>query len=390
MYQEQSSFIPISLFIFFLGLIVIILYLARTGPVGPAGVPGPPIISQGPQGLSGAPGIMGPRGPVGGQGLQGDTGPVGPQGPAPTIDAVNVIELLPGQLPFARVTSTILGGPDTSYVFEFGLPVPYPPAVGEVRTIPGLTGTDPSVTITLTNTSGPSGPDVYLQDYVFTIPAGPIGPSGPSGPEGPRGPTLTLNGLTANAITIDADPTVTITNNSLTDTISLSLAGTTQSFGTLTVTGTSTLAATSTEALSATSVSAPSITSSNSLSTATLNVGATGSQCTGITYKNANANITNTSPVNIGDPIAYPALITIAVTGVQANLTSQGYLYQTFISTQTGNGLWSVRNVVNNSNGIDSTLQNDNSGTGPQIQYFVTNGQPGVCQALWKVERLGV
>ena len=394
MYQEQavSSLIPISLFIFFLGLIVIILYLARVGPAGPAGIPGPPIISQGPQGQAGTAGSTGPRGPVGAPGLQGDTGPVGPQGPPPNIDAVYVIEEPPGTLPYATVTSAILGGPNSAYVFTFGLPVPYAPAVGSVTTLPGAPGTDPSVTIVLTNTPGPSGPPVYLQNYVFTIPEGPAGSAGPPGPAGPSGPTLALNGLTAAAIEIasgDGSITVSTGGSVPADTINLSIAGTTQTFGGLAVTGATELGTVETGALAAMSVVANFV-AAPSVSAETLTIGPSGSECAGITYRNANANITNTATVNIGLPINFPALITIAVTGVKGDLTSQGYLYQKFISTQVGNGIWSLRMVANESNGIDSTLSNDNSATGPQIQYFVTNGTPGICQSSWKVERLGV
>jgi len=392
MYQESavSSMIPISLFIFFLGLIVIVLYLARVGPAGPAGVPGPPIISQGPQGQAGTAGAAGPRGPVGAPGLQGDTGPVGPQGPPPNIEGVFVQELPPGELPYATVNSVILGGPNSAYEFTFYLPVPFAPAVGDVRTVAGAPGTDPSVTIVLTNTPGPTGPGVYLQDYVFTIPAGPPGSAGPSGPTGPAGPTLELNGLTASAIEIaSGDGSISVTTGGAVppDTINLSIAGTAQTFGSLTVTGTTELGITETQALTATTITAQSLTATNVIST-DLNIGPSGSRCE-VTYINATANISSTAAVNIGVPINYPALITIAVTGVQGNLTSQGYLYQKFISTQVGNGIWSLRNVANNSNGIDSTLANDNSAPGPQIQYFVTNGTPGICQSMWKVERLG-
>jgi hypothetical protein len=171
------------------------------------------------------------------------------------------------------------------------------------------------------------------------------------------------------------------------DTINLSIAGTAQTFGSLTVTGTTELGVTETEALTSTTITAQSLTATDVIIT-DLGIGPSGSRCE-VSYINATANISSTAAVNIGVPTNYPALITIAVTGVQGNLTSQGYLYQKFISTQVGNGLWSLRNVANNSNGIDSTLANDNSAPGPQIQYFVTNGTPGICQSMWKVERLG-
>lgn len=159
----ESSIVTVTIFVFFLGSCVVIAFLARnrTGPPGVQGPPGGSLVISvpGPSGPLGPQGLRGPAGIIGPPGPQGEAGPMGP---IANIDEVNIIELPPGALPYATVSSVYAEG---SYEFTFGLPVPYAPTIGSV--VATATSAYSNPTVVITQTSGPSG---YVQNYNFVIP----------------------------------------------------------------------------------------------------------------------------------------------------------------------------------------------------------------------------
>ena len=133
---------------------------------------------------------------------------------------------------------------------------------------------------------------------------------------------------------------------------------------------------------------AGSFTTLNGVTANNLIVGGVGRQCN-VQYDCVNTAITDNGNHNVGSPVNYPALITVAVTGAATSGgTSIGYLEAIYVSTPVSGG-WSVRLISAQSNGININLINDNTPAGPQITFYVNAGTPGIANSMWKVERLG-
>jgi hypothetical protein len=103
-----------------------------------------------------------------------------------------------------------------------------------------------------------------------------------------------------------------------------------------------------------------------------------------------NTAISDNSNHNVGVPVAYPALITVAVTGiVTAGGGPLGYVEVVYVSTPIAGGNWSVRQISSTANGININLVGDNTPAGPQITFYVNAGTAGTAYSMWKTERLG-
>jgi hypothetical protein len=392
--KTVSNIVSYSIIIFFVGLIIVVTYLAlRTtaDPVTPPIVPVVPI--PGVPGNQGPTGPRGLRGPVGAIGLTGPSGPQGDIGPAPSVDNVFVVSIDPGEPAYAEVTDTIQGGANSAYNFTFYLPVPYAPVVGIVQT----TNTGPDADVTVTMTSGPSG---YRQNYFFNIPSGPSGPPGPSGPSGPAS-TFRVNSLTKTELLLrSTDGSVGITPASgapgQPDTINFSLTNTALSLAnTLTVQGSTTLNG----GLTTTQINVlnPGLVTSTNVVTNALTLGAPASSCKNIYYKNETfTSIVPSGPANIltlGDAVNYPALITVSLNAVLSNNVSAGsagYFYGVFMSIPAQSNQNSIV-LMNTTNNNFSWV---GSGPNSSTQYIVIqsddyNLSQLTIKALWKVEPIG-
>jgi hypothetical protein len=204
------------------------------------------------------------------------------------------------------------------------------------------------------------------------------------------GGVATLNGLSGTVGITGSGITVGASGQNITLTATGGgVASVASANGTISVSGTTAVNVAVNPALSITSLTTSGDVVAGQVRSPSQYIGSSGNGMY-VSALNEDVNTPTNASHDVGVPITFPAIITIALTATNSAGNAAGYSYRQFLNTKDNSGLWSSRNLQDNTNGITITV-GAASALGIQYAFFVNGGALGtVCASSWKVERIGI